>query len=269
MSEKEEKPPLVASLTPLTCLELLPYLNSAQVTREFQNLRLVDNNFTIDYKRRALFKHFDMRISSEFDGSTVSCIWGMLNKNQKGLSVLEGQIRDVNNSVRSLRGHIKRASINASVGPSETIQRKIYTNAQSCTEFSSTAESMNVSTLMTNEEYGKPLETSEVIVKKVASKFPSWDDEEEHSVQRSNSQRTVREVHKDRRRLSSEPAGDRWRRCARKIPSLSAFRRKSLRQSCDVSPCNGWRHFNFLVSQSCCIMSKYLFRAGLSIKCKE
>ena len=156
MSQKPlQRPPLNASLTPLTCLEVLPNLSPSQVTREFQNLKLADNNFTIEYKRKILAKHFDLRITSEFTGSTFSNIWNLLNRNQTSLACLEGQIRDVNINVQSLRGQVKNANmINSAVTPTEEIKRNVVPSSAASTigHLSSDDETFKMVPQMTRQD---------------------------------------------------------------------------------------------------------------------
>ena len=153
MSHQVQRQPLNASLTPLTCLEVLPNLTPAQVTREFQNLKLADNNFTVEYKRKILFKHFDLRITSEFSGSTFSNIWNLLHKNQNSLACLEGQIRDVNNNVTNLRGQVKKANmINSVVAPAKEITRNVFTTEPTVSVLSSDDETSKMVPQLTRED---------------------------------------------------------------------------------------------------------------------
>ena len=208
MSQQLPKLPLTAGLTPLTCLEVLPNLTPAQVSREFQNLKLTDNNFTTEYKRKILLKHFDLRITSEFSGSTFSSIWNLLHRNQDSLASLEGQMRDVNNSIQNLRGQVKKANIiNSAVAPAEEITRNVIPAETPIPHLSSDDDMFKMVPQLTREdtEEGFPpvfLDSSEFKCKRQKST-----ERNVHLWQTSN-KKVLRESNGERRRITRQGTGD-------------------------------------------------------------
>ena len=228
MSQKTQRPPLNASLTPLTCLEVLPSLTPAQVTREFQNLKLADNNFTVEYKRKILFKHFDLRITSEFTGSTFSNIWNLLYKNQNSLAGLENQIRDVNYSVQSLRGQVKKANmINSVVAPAEEITRNVFTTAPAVSHFSDEDETFKMVPQLTRQDTDEGqapvrLDSNECDnVKPLKLKRQIRSEQNVH-LWKTASKKMLRESCGERRKISRQASGDKRKILTRQSTADSA-----------------------------------------------